>query len=103
MKEKLGTIGRLFWFLKNKADNLDEKKDRNMIIHQTLALGSMDDVRKMLKLYGKDVVREEFQKPVRGIYHPAVLELFQYLFRTRVDKSQYIKDIHGKFASGNTR
>jgi hypothetical protein len=99
MEKKLQFIGKLFWFLKDKSKNLDLQEDRHMIIHQTLALGSMDDVRRILRLYGQDVVRDEFQKPVKGIYHPAVLELFQYLFKVKVDKSQYIKDIHGKFTS----
>jgi len=99
MQERLKSISKLFWFLKNKAGNLDVEKDKNMIIHQALALGSMDDARKMFEIYGKDEVRKEFQKPVKGLYHPAVLELFQYLLGIRVDKSQYIKDIYGKNAS----
>jgi len=99
MKKGLKTIGRLFWFLKNRAENLDMKKDRNMIIHQALALGSIDDVRKVFEVYGEDTTRKEFQKPVKGLYQPAVLELFQYLLKTNVDKSQYIKDIRGKNAS----
>jgi len=96
MKKGLETIGRLFWYLKNRAENLDISKDRNMIIHQALALGSMDDVRKIFEVYGKDTARKEFQKPVKGLYHPAVLELFQYLLKTKVDKVQYIKNIHGE-------
>ncbi len=59
----------------------------------------MNDVRKILKLCGRDVVRNEFKKPAKGIYHPAVLELFQYLLKVKVNKPQYIKDIHGKFTS----
>lgn len=99
MRKRFKKIGRLFWFLKNRGENLDMKKDRNMIIHQTLALGSMDDVRKVFEVYGEDTTRKEFQKPVKGLYHPAVLEFFQYLLKTNVDKSQYIKDIYGKNAS----
>ena len=85
--------------MKNRAQNLDVDRDRHMIIHQTLALGSMDDVRKVFDIYGKDTARREFQKPVKGLYQPAVLEFFQYLLKTNVDKSQYIKNIHGKNAS----
>ena len=70
-----------------------------MIIHQALALGSMDDFRKVIEVYGEDTTRKEFQKPVKGLYSPPVLELLQYLLKTNVDKSQYIKDIHGKNAS----
>lgn len=75
------------------------EKDKNMIIHQTLSLGSMNDVRKILDLYGKDVIQEEFQKPAKGLYHPAVLEFFEFIFKTKIDKSKYLKDINGKFTS----
>lgn len=92
MEKKLQFMDKLFWFLKNKAKSLDVEKDKHLIIHQALALGTMNDVRKIFKLYGKDVARTEFQKPARGLYHPAVLELFQYIFKVKVDKSQYIKD-----------
>lgn len=99
MGKKLQFLDKLFWFLKNKANNLDVEKDRHFIIHQALALGTMNDVRKIFQLYGKDVARSEFQKPAKGLYQPAVLELFQYLLRVKVDKSQYIKAIHGKITS----
>ncbi|HCU70888.1 MAG TPA: hypothetical protein DIC35_04025 [Candidatus Moranbacteria bacterium] len=99
MKNKLNKLGKLFWFLKNRNEGFDLDKDKNMIIHQTLALGSMDDVRRILHIYGRDVVAEEFQKPAKGLYHPAILEFFEYFFKTKVDKSQYIKDIHGRFTS----
>ncbi|MCX6762076.1 MAG: hypothetical protein NTY33_04555 [Candidatus Moranbacteria bacterium] len=99
MGDELKFVNKLFWFLKNKANGLDLEKDRNMLIHQTLALGSMNDVRNLLEVYGQDVTRNEFQKPVKGLYHPAVLELFQYLLGVKVDKSQYIKDIYGKVTS----
>lgn len=99
MENKLKFINKFFWFLKDKADNLNLEKDKGMIIHQTLALGSMSDFRKLLKIYGQDVMRTEFQKPAKGLYHPAVLELFQYLLKVKVDKSNYIKNIHGKSTS----
>ena len=99
MEKKLKNLGRLFWFLKNRDEGLDVERDRHMIIHQVLAMGSMDDVREIFRVYGKDVVREEFQKPVRGLYYPAVLELFEYILRVKVNKSEYIKNIHGKAAS----
>lgn len=103
MEIAIKNFGRLFWFLRNKGTGLDMESNRHLIIHQTLALGQMDDVRKIFEFYGEDIVKKEFQKPIRGLYSPAVLELFQYILGTSVDKSQYIKDIYGKFASGNTR
>lgn len=99
MKNKAITFSKLFWFLKNRTNDFDLEKDRHMLIHQTLALGSMNDVRKMLQLYGEDVAREEFQKPAKGLYQPSVLAFFEYFFKIKVDKSQYIKDIHGRITS----
>lgn len=96
MGKELQFVNKLFWFLKNKAGGLDVQKDRNLIIHQALALGTMDDVRKMFEIYGANVMRQEFQKPAKGLYQPAVLELFQHLLKVKVNKSHYIKDFYGK-------
>ena len=97
MDKRINFVSKYFWFLKNRAGDLDMEKDRNAIIHQTLALGSMNDVRKIIDIYGEGVTKEEFEKPVKGLYHPAVLEFFEFLLKTKVDKSKYLKDINGKF------
>jgi hypothetical protein len=86
---------KLFWFLRNRGDDLDFVKDCHLIIHQTLALGSMEDVQKLFLKYGRDVIKEEFQKPVRGLYSPSVFHFFEHVLGVRIKKSeQYIKHIH---------
>ena len=66
------------------------------IIHQTLAYGTMDDVKKLLRLYGKDKVKKEFQKPAKGLYHPEILNFCQFLLGVKkLDKKKYLKNIHG--------
>lgn len=102
MIKDLKKLNKLFWFFSKKARDLNFDKDRHLIIHQTLALGGADDIRTLFRERGEEEIRKEFQSPVKGLYHPAVLELFQHLLKVRLkDKSQYIKDIYGKFASGN--
>lgn len=93
-------LNKLFWFLQKKKTSLDFSKDRHLIIHQTLALGSMDDTRKLFRKYGKDTICREFQKPVRGLYTPSVLHFFEYVLGVRLKNSeQYIKNIYGKTLS----
>jgi len=87
-------MGKLFWFLRKKGDVLDGFRDRHLIIHQTLALGSMDDVRSLFRKYGKEVIRQEFQMPVKGLYAPSVLHLFEHILGIKVKNSKdYIKNI----------
>ena len=72
----------------------DLKKDRNLIIHQVLAYGTMDQVRDLFKIYGRNKVKQEFKKPYQGLYYPSILEFFCFIFRIRhIDKSRYLKDI----------
>jgi len=98
----LKKFNKLFWFLPERGAGLNFEKDKHIIIHQTLALGSVEDIRTLFRECGEEEIRKEFQNPVKGLYHPAVLELFQYLLKVRLkNKSQYIKNIHGKFSSGN--
>lgn len=86
---------KLFWFMGKKGDALDFSKDRHLIIHQTLALGSMEDVQKLFQEYGKDVIRREFKVPVRGLYAPSVLRFFEHILGVKIKNSgQYIKNIH---------
>ena len=90
-------INKLFWFLRKNGTDLDFAKDRHLIIHQTLALGSMQDVQKLFREYGKDAIQQEFQKPVAGIYTPSVLHFFEHILGVQIENSEkYIKNIYGK-------
>ena len=87
-------FNKLFWFLpKNTELNLEN--DKHQIIHQVLALGSMDDVRKLFNIYGVETVKKEFLKPQPGLYSPSVLELFCCVFDVEnINKSKYLKNIY---------
>ncbi len=82
-----------FWSYKK---GISPKKDEHLIIHQVLAHGAMDDIRRLLKIYGKKKVRKEFQKPEKGLYHPEILNLCQFLLGIKkLNKNKYLKNIHG--------
>lgn len=100
MKSLKIKANKLFWFLRKGGGVLDFSKDRHLIIHQTLALGSMRDVRGLFQKYGKDVINQEFQKPVAGLYAPAVLHFFEHILGVQIKNSErYIKNVYGKTSS----
>ncbi|EKE15863.1 MAG: hypothetical protein ACD_11C00102G0002 [uncultured bacterium] len=87
-------VNKLFWFLGKGGDF---SKDRHLIIHQTLALGSMQDVQRLFREYGQESITHEFQKPVSGLYAPAVFHFFEHILGVEIKNSgRYIKNIHGK-------
>jgi len=89
----LNGLGKLFWF--TSAKKLSGKKDKNLIIHQTLAYGSLADIRQLFKLYPKAEVKEVFLKGKRGLYDPRVLELLKIMFGIKkLDARKYVKKIY---------
>jgi len=62
MIKRLKKLDKLFWFLSKKEPDFNFEKDKRVIIHQTLALGSADDVRALFKRYGAEEIRKEFQE-----------------------------------------
>ena len=84
----------LFWFA--DLDKLSIIKDKNVIIHQVLAYGTLADFKKLVKLYGLKTVRQEFLKPQPGLYYPAILNFCQYLLGVKkVNKERYLKNVYG--------
>lgn len=81
----------LFWFL--AADKLDPDKDKNLIIHQVLAYGTLKDLKALFKLYGKPMVKKEFQNPRAGLYQPSVLNFCQHLLGVKkINPQKYLKN-----------
>lgn len=96
-------INRLFWFLRRDKDVLDISKDRHFIIHQSFALGSMDDVKNIFNQYDKAVIRQEFKNPVRGLYSPVILNFFEHILNVKLKNREiYIKNIYEKTSSRNS-
>jgi len=93
-------FSHLFWFLDVKKLNEDE--DKNLIIHQVLAYGTMGEIKKLIKIYGKETVRKEFLKPKPGLYYPNILELICFILDVeKLDKRKYLRNIHGPLHEGS--
>ncbi|MDZ7612006.1 MAG: hypothetical protein U5L10_04545 [Candidatus Moranbacteria bacterium] len=90
---KLPDFSKLFWFL--DYQKLDAQRDSNLIVHQVLAYGSLEDIFKLIDFYGKDKVRQEFLNAKKGLYDPAVLKLIAFLLDCEnIEKKKYVKKIY---------
>jgi len=83
----------LLWFIDYKK--LDPEKDKNLIIHQVLSYGTMDDIRELFKIYGIKTVKKEFKKPKSGLYQPNILAFCKYILKIKkLDEKKYLKNIY---------
>ena len=88
----------LFWSY--DFNKLDLKKDKHLIIHQVLALGTMKHLKKLFKTYSKQEMKKEFLKPQPGLYFPPVLKFCQFLLDVdKLDNKNYVKNIHDKLSN----
>lgn len=86
-------LAKLFWF--TDFQRLDKKKAKELIIHQTLALGSLDDIRELFKLYSKAEVKRVFLKGKKGMYDPRVVALLKIMFGIKkLNMKKYVKEIY---------
>lgn len=101
-KTKISQVFRPYLWSYDLA-KLDPRKNRDLIIHQVLAFGSMDAVRALYKFYGKNVIRQAFRKPYRGAYSAPVFNLFKTLLGLKhLREEAYVKQI-SKPALRNSR
>lgn len=86
-------LNKLFWF--TKPSHLNLAKDREIIIHQTLSQGSLEDIRFLFRKYSMRVIKKIFLKGKKGLYDPRVLALLQIMLRIkRINKNRYLKHVH---------
>jgi len=86
-------LSKLFWFTEPRK--LDKKRNSELIIHQTLAYGSLGDIRRLLKLYSKSEVKKVFLSGKKGIYDPRVLALLKIMFGIKkINSKKYVKKIY---------
>ena len=82
----------LFWYLGGHTP--DYQKDKNLIVHQVLSMGTMEDLRQLFRLYDHETIRHEFLKARPGLYYPNILEFSKFLLGVKkVDKNKYLKRI----------
>lgn len=96
-KSYLKKLKKLFWSVDFKK--LDLEKDKVYIINQTLAFGSLDDIRLLLKLYPPEEVRQVFLKRPKPLYSPPGLNFIQkYILQikdAKLSQKRYVKNIYG--------
>ena len=73
MKKIPKSFRGLLW--SRKPETLDLEKDKNYVIHQILAFGSLDQVKWLLKAFSKKEVIEVFLKSPRKNYSPPAFNL----------------------------
>lgn len=84
----------LFWDV--RQGDLDFDEDKHYIVHRVLSYGDMDDMRSLVKAYGRDQVRKEFLKPDPGTYQPEILKLCQFILGVKkLNPRMYVKDLRG--------
>lgn len=58
---------------------LDLEKDRAYIVNQVLSFGTLDEIRWLMRTYGKKTVREVFLNQPIKVYTPSAFKFSQIL------------------------
>ena len=93
VKRKFSELKKYIWFKDPKK--IDFKKDKSLIIHYTLALGTLNDLKTLSRIYTQDEIKKTFRIPVKGLYEKKVLNLCKlWLDIDKLEKeNSYIKSI----------
>lgn len=63
------------------VSKLDLEKDRAYIVNQVLSYGTLDEIRWLMKTYGKDVVKQVFlEQPIKVYTRPCFAFIKNALF-----------------------
>ena len=62
-----------------KTEKLDLRRDEGYIVNQVLSLGSLENLKWLFKVYGKDHVRQVFLDKPQKVYTPASLNFVRRL------------------------
>lgn len=85
-------FNKLFWF--TDPTKLDLTKDKHLVIHHTLAYGSLKDIKKLFQFYPKATVRKVFLQPKKGLYDPRTLAVVKLILGVkRLNDNAYVKKI----------
>lgn len=61
-----------------KTEKLDLQRDEGYIINQVLSLGSLENLKWLFKVYGRDHVRQVFLGKPQKVYSPASLNFVRH-------------------------
>lgn len=80
-----------------KVDNLDLQEDKNYIIHQILAYGSLEQIKWLFKNYPKEEIIDNFVNSPRKNYTPAAFNFIKNfildLEKQELNPEYYVKTI----------
>jgi len=100
MKSKqisLKKLKKLFWSADFKK--LDMVKDKNYIIHQTLAFGTLEEIKLLFNIYSAKEIHQIFLKQPQPLYSPQGLNFIQkYILQIKnagLPKERYVKNVFG--------
>lgn len=82
----------VFW--SRNADDLDDERDKDFIIHQVLMYGNLEDVRQLKKRYSPTVLKDVFLRHPAKVYTPQALSFASKLFfrlNEPIDERRYLK------------
>lgn len=77
----------LFW--SKNVKNLDLERDKNYIVHQTLAYGSWNDLKWLFGVYSKEDIKKTFIDNPSKDYFPAAFNFVSSLLGVSVEMSKY--------------
>ena len=90
-------LKKLFWSTDFKK--LDIGKDKNYIIHQTLAFGTLEEIKLLFNIYSSKEIHKVFLKQPQPLYSPQGLNFIQnYILQIKnimLPKERYVKNVFG--------
>ena len=89
------TLQGILWSV--SVDKLDLEDDKNYIIHQVLAYGTLEQIKWLFNVYGRQEVKETFSnEPTRVYDQPSfifVKNVVLDLENASLDKKRYVQSI----------
>lgn len=90
-------LKKLFWSADFKK--LDIVRDKNYIIHQTLAFGTLEEIKFLFNIYSVKEIRQIFLEQPQPFYSPQGLNFIQkYILQIKdigFSKERYVKNVFG--------
>lgn len=78
--------------------NLDLKRDKAYIIHQVLSYGTLEQIRWLLKVYGKKEVRKVFEEAPMRVYCPSTFNFIKNIIlglkRKTIPSEKYVTTLY---------
>ena len=85
----------VLWSAGIKKINIE--RDKEYIIHQVLTYGTLEQIKWLFKIYGKDKVRRVFLQNPQPIYDPAIFYLVKNIIlglkKNRLIPARYVKTV----------